>query len=165
MRAIVAAAMLLLGAVVAGQSAGVRPGVAAAATPRATTTPLVQNPEGNPNRPLTNLPSTNLSGVGPNAAPGLAFFETAKDGVVVRVQTLATPAPSMVAEIDKGTCPNGGSRLYALKRFAGNASITTLRGVNLNQIRKPGVVIRIVRGGKTIDCGNALTPDLLKTRG
>ena len=163
MRVLLCALALGLGAMIVQQAGG--GGRAAAATPHATTTPLVEQPEGQPNHPLTNLPSTTLAGVGRNAAPGQAFFESARDGIVVRVSTLADPTPSMKAEIDKGACPNGGPRMYALKGFAGNQSTTTLRGARIDQVRKPGVVIRIISAGKTIDCGTALGKEYVKTRG
>ena len=163
MRAILAAAVLVLAAVVVGQTPLARP--AAAATPRPTTTPLIQNSFGDTKKPLTNLPSANLAGVGKNAMPGIAFFESAKNGVTIRVQTEANPAPEMTAEIDRGSCPKGGKRLYALRTFTGNASITTLRGVTADAIRKPGVVIRVIRGKTTIECGPARGAEWFKTRG
>ena len=164
MRATLAAAAVLL---LALGVAGYTPLASSAEqeTPRPKTTPLVENGYGNPKHPLTNLPSTNLAGVGKNAMPGIAFYESAKNGVTIRVQTEANPAPAMTAEIDQGKCPNGGKRLYALRAFTGNASITTLRGVGVDRIRKPGNVIRVIRGRTTIECGPTVGADWFKTHG
>jgi hypothetical protein len=147
----------------AANSTGPKTGASAPVTDASL--PPNKAPVGAPVRPLTNVPSIVLKGVGGNTYPGEAFFEKARNGTAVRIQSRDVQHAPMPAMIARGDCAARASSLYKLKPVVDGVSITTLPNVSFAQLTRTKTTVRVEQpGGKGDALCGVIQPSEVQTR-